>query len=65
MSGMRVFSSERARLTSPGCTAQNDQLWHRGDTNQYESEGEGELYEFGQVRCALPCEWAPDIANEL
>lgn len=32
---------------------QDDPLWHRADSNQYENEGEGELYEFGQV-CASP-----------
>jgi hypothetical protein len=29
---------------------QDDPLWHRADSNQHENEGEGELYEFGQVR---------------
>jgi len=27
---------------------QDDPDWHRGDSEKYETEGEGELYEFGQ-----------------
>ena len=27
---------------------QDDPDWHRGDSDKYETEGEGELYEFGQ-----------------
>lgn len=27
---------------------QDESNWHRADTDKYESEGEGELYEFGQ-----------------
>ena len=27
---------------------QDEPNWHRADTDKYESEGEGELYEFGQ-----------------
>ncbi len=29
-------------------TLQDEPNWHRADTDKYESEGEGELYEFGQ-----------------
>lgn len=27
---------------------QDDELWHRADTDKHEAEGEGELFEFGQ-----------------
>ena len=30
------------------CLLQDEPNWHRADTDKYESEGEGELYEFGQ-----------------
>ena len=30
------------------CCAQDDERWHRADSDRYESEGEGERYEFGQ-----------------
>lgn len=28
--------------------SQDDELWHRADTDRHENEGEGELFEFGQ-----------------
>jgi hypothetical protein len=34
--------------TTPLLLLQDDQDWHRGDSDKYETEGEGELYEFGQ-----------------
>ena len=30
------------------CSAQDDPRWHNADSDRYESEGEGERYEFGQ-----------------
>ena len=30
------------------CCAQDDPKWHNADSDRYESEGEGERYEFGQ-----------------
>ena len=35
-------------VNSAHCLLQDEPNWHRADTDKYESEGEGELYEFGQ-----------------
>ena len=39
--------------------------WHRADSDTFEAEGEGELYEFGQVQCQQcpPC--AYPLAKQL
>ena len=43
---MIVTDTPCMRSICPG--AQDDERWHRADSDRYESEGEGERYEFGQ-----------------
>ena len=38
----------RRWVDSSHSSMQDEPNWHRADTDKYESEGEGELYEFGQ-----------------
>lgn len=40
-------SAGRLEKRRPG-SAQDDPRWHNADSDRYESEGEGERYEFGQ-----------------
>ena len=43
-----LFDDDPVRTPDVPC-AQDDPEWHRADSDRFESEGEGELYEFGQV----------------
>ncbi len=44
----RLRSYLQMSSNAAACCLQDEPNWHRADTDKYESEGEGELYEFGQ-----------------
>ena len=43
-----TYFDPRSNSTNAGCVSQDEAEWHQADSEQYEAEGEGDLYEFGQ-----------------